>query len=234
MSVHENEAGVAKNSIIESIKKSILDFEKNFPLDSLQRTNFGQQPLITVLTCSDSRVPLYVFGETFNRIFSVENIGNQVKTSEGSILYGLLHLHTPLMLIAGHSDCGALKAASSDYSGEPGAIVRELDNVKRSLHEIQSSAYALQEEPSVKYTQLAELNVDMQVKYMLANTAVARLVEEGSLFIIGTILDLHNVYGQGYGKSYLINYNGVRHLPQLQQIKELKDLTAQMQRLTAV
>jgi len=229
-----NEAGVARISIIESIKEDMLAFEKNFPLDSLQRTNFGQEPLITLLTCSDSRVPLYVFGETFNRIFSVENIGNQVKTSEGSILYGLLHLHTPFMLIVGHSDCGALKAAMSDYSGEPGAIARELDNVKKSLHEIQSSAYTLREEPSVKYTQLAELNVDMQVNYMLANTAVARLVEEGSLSIIGIILDLHNVYGQGYGKSYLINHNGVRNLQQLQQIKELKGLAARMQRLTAV
>ncbi|NLW07573.1 MAG: carbonic anhydrase, partial [Clostridia bacterium] len=152
----------------------------------------------------------------------------------GSILYGLLHLHTPFMLIVGHSDCGALKAAMSDYSGEPGAIARELDNVKKSLHEIQSSAYTLREEPSVKYTQLAELNVDMQVNYMLANTAVARLVEEGSLSIIGIILDLHNVYGQGYGKSYLINHNGVRNLQQLQQIKELKGLAARMQRLTAV
>ena len=175
-----------------------------------------------------------MFLRNFNRIFSVENIGNQVKTSEGSLLYGLLHLHTPLMVVAGHSDCGALKAASSDYSGEPEAIVKELDNVKRSLTEIQSSNYTLSEEPSVKYTQLAELNVDMQVKYILANTAVSGLVEGGDLLILGIILDLHNVYGQGYGKSYLINHNGICETRELLQIKDPNDLSIQVQRLTVV
>ena len=40
----------------------------------------------------------------------VINIGNQVKTGEGSLLYGLLHLHTPVMVVAGRW-CGAIKAA---------------------------------------------------------------------------------------------------------------------------
>jgi len=221
-----------KVSIINSIKEAAVVFEHNFPLDSLQKTNFGQQPSVTLLTCSDSRVPEHVFGESFNRIFSVENIGNQVKTSEGSLLYGLLHLHTPLMMVVGHSDCGAIKAASSDYSGEPEAIVQELDNVKRSLEEIQSSEQILSEEPLVKFTQLAELNVDMQVKYLCGNTSVAQYIKDGSLLIVGIMLDLHNVYGQGYGRSYLINCNGVRDTRKLADIDSLSELS--VKRLTAV
>ena len=71
----------------------------------------------------------------FNRVFTIENIGNQVKTGEGSILYGLLHLGTPFMIVSGHSDCGAIKAASSDYSGEPEALRKELTTVKQSLNQ---------------------------------------------------------------------------------------------------
>ena len=234
MSHFTEEANVDKVSIIKSIKDAMDVFERNFPLDSLQKTNFGQRPSITLLTCSDSRVPVNVFGESFNRIFSVENIGNQVKTSEGSILYGLLHLRTPLMMVVGHSDCGALKAATSDYSGEPDAIIRELDNVTKSLHNLQGSPQILSEDPLVKYTQLAELNVDKQLEYLLANTSVARLVEDGSLFIIGAILDLHNVYGEGYGKSYLINCNGRRDPGKLKEVSYLSDLSVRMRRLTAV
>jgi len=228
------EANVDMIAYIKSIKDAMVAFESSFPLDSLQKTNFGQQPSVTLLTCSDSRVPENVFGQSFNRIFTVENIGNQVKTSEGSLLYGLLHLRTPLMMVAGHSDCGALKAAGSDYSTEPEAIVRELDCVNRSLNEILSSSQALNEEPIVKYTQLAELNVDMQVKYLLGNTSVARLVENGSLSIIGIIVDLHNVYGQGYGKSYLINCNGMRDPNKLKDVGYLSGLSVRMKRLTVV
>ena len=221
-----------KISIIKSIKEAVAVFERNFPLDSMQKTNFGQRPYVTLLTCSDSRVPEHAFGESFNRIFSVENIGNQVKTSEGSILYGLLHLRTPIMIVAGHSDCGAIKAASSDYSGEPGAIVKELDNVKRSLEEIQSGEQILSEEPLVKFTQLAELNVDMQVEYLCGNTSVVRYIKDGSILIVGIMLDLHNVYGQGYGKSYLINCNGMRDTRKLADIDSLSELS--VKRLTAV
>ena len=155
-----------------------------------------------------------------------------MKTSEGSILYGLLHLRTPIMIVAGHSDCGAIKAASSDYSGEPGAIVKELDNVKRSLEEIQSGEQILSEEPLVKFTQLAELNVDMQVEYLCGNTSVVRYIKDGSILIVGIMLDLHNVYGQGYGKSYLINCNGMRDTRKLADIDSLSELS--VKRLTAV
>ncbi len=234
MSQFTEGANVDMIAIIKSIKDAMVAFESSFPLDSLQKTNFGQQPFVTLLTCSDSRVPENVFGQSFNRIFTVENIGNQVKTSEGSLLYGLLHLRTPLMIVAGHSDCGALKAAGSDYSTEPEAIVRELDCVNRSLNEILSSSQTLNGEPIVKYTQLAELNVDMQVKYLLGNTFVARLVEDGSLSIIGIIVDLHNVYGQGYGKSYLINCNGMRDPNKLKDIGYLNGLFVRMKRLTVV
>ncbi len=227
-----NEENNNKLSIIKSIKEAAVVFENNFPLDNLKRTNFGQQPSVTLLTCSDSRVPEHVFGESFNRIFSVENIGNQVKTSEGSLLYGLLHLCTPLMMVVGHSDCGAIKAAGSNFSGEPEAIVKELGNVKRSLEEIQSSEQILNEEPVVKFTQLAELNVDMQVKYLCGNTSVAQLIKDGNLLLVGMMLDLHNVYGQGYGKSYLINCNGVRDTRKLMAIDYLSELS--VGRLTTV
>jgi carbonic anhydrase len=219
------------DNILKSLAQAMSIFENNFPLASLKKTNFNQQPLITLLNCSDSRVPVNIFGDSFNRIFCVENIGNQVKTSEGSIMYGLMHLHTPIMLVVGHSDCGALKAANSDYSKEPEPIIRELNIVKRSLTEI-AYIQPLNEDPQVKFTQLAELNVDMQIRYLLENGSVAELVKNRSLSMIGMVVDLHNVYNEGYGKTYIINLNGEQDPAKIKQLIDQKDLSVQIQRLT--
>lgn len=219
------------DNILKSLAQAMSIFENNFPLASLKKTNFNQQPLITLLNCSDSRVPVNIFGDSFNRIFCVENIGNQVKTSEGSIMYGLMHLHTPIMLVVGHSDCGALKAANSDYSKEPEPIIRELNIVKRSLTEIAYNQ-PLNEDPQVKFTQLAELNVDMQIRYLLENGSVAELVKNRSLSMIGMVVDLHNVYNEGYGKTYIINLNGEQDPAKIKQLIDQKDLSVQIQRLT--
>jgi carbonic anhydrase len=134
--------------IFNDINKGIIYFEQNFPLAQFKEGNFKQHPVITLLTCSDSRMPVDIFGSLFNRIFCVENIGNQVKTSEGSVLYGLFHLHTPLMIIAGHTDCGAINAAESNFADEPEAIRNELSIVKRSLEQArQISRFCLEWKP---------------------------------------------------------------------------------------
>ena len=77
----------------------------------------GQVPVLTVVTCSDSRVHSQLFGFVpDNNIFMVRNIGNQVVNSQGSVDYGLRHLPTKVLLILGHSGCGAIKAARSPIS----------------------------------------------------------------------------------------------------------------------
>lgn len=196
------------NPIIQDLYQSVISFEQNFPLEQFKAGNFKQHPVITLLTCSDARMPVDIFGSLFNRIFCVENIGNQVKTSEGSILYGLFHLHTPLMIIAGHTDCGAINAAETQFEHEPEAIVNELLIVKNSLEKArQLSGFPVESSP-LGASQLAELNVDMQINFLMANNKIAQLVRENHLTLLGVLADLHNVHGNGYGKIYTLNVNG--------------------------
>lgn len=219
--------------VIKSLEDSLVTFQKDFPLEAFAKGNYGQHPVITLLTCSDSRSPVNIFGEIFNRIFSVENIGNQFKTSEGSVLYGLLHLGTPLMIVAGHTDCGAIKAAESNFVDEPMAIRNELSIVKNSLEEgkrLTGLAYDTKEAPLL-YSQLAELNVDMQINYLLANHNVAELVAKKELMLLGVMADLHNVYGNGYGAVYTSNVNGERSIPALQSAAGLGFLADRAKRL---
>ena len=75
-----------------------------------------QTPICTVLSCCDSRAPTSALGtEAPNEIFSVRNIGNQFCNSIGSFRYGLEVLKTPYAIIMGHTNCGAIRGAASDY-----------------------------------------------------------------------------------------------------------------------
>lgn len=74
----------------------------------------GQHPWAIVLTCSDSRVtPELVFGGlTLGELFVIRNAGNVLDTGAlGTIEYGAEHLHAPLIVVMGHTKCGAVAAA---------------------------------------------------------------------------------------------------------------------------
>lgn len=73
----------------------------------------SQQPFAVILSCSDSRVPPeIVFDEGLGDLFVIRNAGHVVdKAVLGSIEYAVGHLKVPLVLVLGHSECGAVKAA---------------------------------------------------------------------------------------------------------------------------
>ena len=73
----------------------------------------SQHPWATVLTCSDSRVsPSWVFDTTPGELFVIRNAGNTAFTEAiASVEYGVSVLKTPLLMVMGHSGCGAVTAA---------------------------------------------------------------------------------------------------------------------------
>lgn len=75
----------------------------------------GQKPVATVLTCSDSRMPVErIFDRGVGEVFVVRVAGNVGGVDEtGTIEYGVGHLKTPLLVVMGHTKCGAVAAAAS-------------------------------------------------------------------------------------------------------------------------
>jgi carbonic anhydrase len=73
----------------------------------------GQNPFAVVVTCSDSRVaPEIYFDQKLGDIFVIRNAGNIADaTTLGSIEYAVEHLKAPLVVVVGHSKCGAVTAA---------------------------------------------------------------------------------------------------------------------------
>ena len=89
-----------------------------------------QQPFAAVLSCSDSRVPVeLIFDQTIGHIFVARVAGN-VASSEviASLEYGAAELGTAVLVVIGHSSCGAVKAAISGKAvpGQISALYRHI------------------------------------------------------------------------------------------------------------
>ena len=93
-----------------------------------------QHPWATIFTCSDSRIsPDWIFDTTPGEIFVIQTAGNTFgKESIGSIEYSVVELNSPLLLIMGHSDCGAVKSAISNTNNTTN-INSIVNNVKKNI-----------------------------------------------------------------------------------------------------
>ncbi len=94
---------------------------------------FGQAPFAAVLTCSDSRViPEAIFHAGIGELFVIRVAGNVVDRHVlGSIQYAVEHLGCPLVLVMGHTNCGAVDAAIRRHAG--GYIRSIVDDIRDAI-----------------------------------------------------------------------------------------------------
>jgi len=159
-----------------------------------------QTPRATVITCADSRVHSQAWDLTpENDDFTVRDIGNQIQNVEGSVEYGVEHLHTPLLLVIGHTGCGAVKAAMGDTSklSEP---------IRKELEHLQVPPTDPNKAPDEAWAEAVVANVNNQVAFSLKR--FNHEVHEGTLTIVGAVYDFRDDLGQGAGKLVVVNVNG--------------------------
>ncbi len=167
----------------------------------------GQRPRATVLTCADSRVHTTAFDTTpENDDFVVRNIGNQLENGLGSLEYGVEHLETPVLLIIGHSGCGAVRAALGDLSTQSEAVKRELEH----LHVPKPKSGQTLE---AAWNEAVVANVHAQVSAAL--THFGARVQQGKLTIVGAVYDFRNDLGHGPGKLNIVDVNGNDEAPRM-------------------
>ena len=99
-----------------------------------ENLSLGQQPFAVVLCCSDSRVaPEIIFDQKLGELFVIRNAGNVVDEDVlGSIEYAVEHLETPLVVVLGHSCCGAV-TATCQGGDLPGHILDIAKRIKPSV-----------------------------------------------------------------------------------------------------
>jgi carbonic anhydrase len=100
----------------------------------------GQRPFACVLGCADSRVsPELVFDHGLGDLFTVRAVGEVLDDAVvGSIEYAVEHLHVPLVVVLGHANCGAVRAAidlvrgNSTITGAINTVARAIEATVRS------------------------------------------------------------------------------------------------------
>jgi carbonic anhydrase len=161
------------------------------PLDaSVLELAGGQSPYAVVLGCSDSRVPIEtIFDQTPGKLFVVRIAGNYLNDDVlGSIEFGVAVLKARLILVLGHTNCGAVTAAvahARDGTTQPGHIAH-------LVTAIAPAAEAAREAPGDWLANAIVENVKRNMREMTAaSKIIAREVSGGDAEVAGGIYQLH-------------------------------------------
>ena len=145
----------------------------------------GQEPIAAILTCADSRVPpLTIFDQRIGDLFVVRIAGNIVGDHAlGSIEYAVAHLHTPLVVVLGHSSCGAVNAvASNDQLG--GHMSTFVPPIQAALKAARNKDGDLIDNAAM------ELAVQMAAKIATAQPIIADYVEQDEIAVVPAFYNL--------------------------------------------
>lgn len=161
-------------------------------VDLAAKENQGNHAYATVLSCSDSRVPVEVlFDAGIMDIFVVRVAGNVAKTDEiGSIEYGLAHVNTPVLVVMGHTQCGAVSAVIDELEGHGHALERNIPPLVEPI--IPAVKRAQSKHPDKHGKELSPLAVQENVwqqisRLFAASPAVRGLVKDGKAKVVGAI-----------------------------------------------
>jgi carbonic anhydrase len=159
----------------------------NQDFNRIKEVAAGQHPFATIVGCSDSRVPNeIIFDQGVGDLFIVRTAG-QVSTyaSWGSIEFAEEVLGAKLIVVLGHTQCGAVNAAVT-LPEVPGHIVTLINAIKPAVTRARMLPHDNLLEASIKE------NVLMQVEQLKSlEPVLAKRVREGSIKIIGAIYHLN-------------------------------------------
>ncbi len=159
------------------------------------RENQADYAYATILTCSDSRVPVErVFDAGVMDLFVIRVAGNVCDTDEiGSIEYGLSHVHTPVLVVLGHTQCGAVTAVTHAMQGHGHALELNIpplvDNIGPAVQRTMAQHVGLQGGELIE--RAIEENVWQAVADLLTRSPSTRqLLIDGKVQIRGAIYDV--------------------------------------------
>lgn len=172
-----------------------LKGEARFPTvqkDVLAALAKAQHPYATIIGCSDSRVPPeLIFDANFGELFVIRVAGNVLSPEvAGSLQYAGIHLRTPLFVVLGHENCGAVQAALAKKfrnAREPARIELLLENILPGLEIIDESA-----EPAAQSQLAVEANVRWTMRQIAESPEGRFRAAEGVYRLVGAIFEIES------------------------------------------
>jgi len=171
----------------------VTDTRTHEALNSQQRRNelaSGQQPFAVILGCSDSRVPAeIVFDQGLGDLFVIRVAGNIVASSQvGSVEFAAVRFNTRLVVVLGHSQCGAVQATLEELQQETANQSRNLrsivDRVRPSVEAL--LATELRHDPAALVQQAVRANIRASANHLRHGSEVLeQLIESNGLLVVG-------------------------------------------------
>ena len=157
----------------------------------------GQEPFAIVLGCSDSRVPAeLIFDQGFGDLFVIRVAGNIVAPSQvGSVEFAASRFGTRLVVVLGHSHCGAVQAALDELEGHPTSDsqnLRSIVNRVRPPLELLLKSRESQDGTTI-FREAVRANVEASANHLRhGSELLERLIRENGLLVVGAEYSLEN------------------------------------------
>jgi carbonic anhydrase len=187
----ESQAAMTPTTALERLKEGNLRFISNATKKrdwsaKIGATASGQFPFAAVLGCMDSRAPIeIILDQGLGDIFSVRVAGNVVNDDElGSLEYAV-KVGTKLILVLGHTSCGAVKGAID------GVQLGNLTGLLAKIHPAVAAANCNSSKDEACVTKVAELNVREALKEVREKSPYLRkYLDDGTVGLVGGIYDV--------------------------------------------
>ena len=155
--------------------------------DMIKKLENGQEPFATIVGCSDSRVPNeMVFDQGLGDLFIIRTAGQvSAAASYGSMEFAVLKLKTKLIVVLGHTECGAVAAAVERPENVPGHIVTLINEIKPAVAKCAHLPgnpvnNAVRQNVIDQVANLRDLEPILHKKYV-----------DGEILIVGAVYDIH-------------------------------------------
>lgn len=182
---------------LQRLREGNYRFSKNLrALDSMSSKTkrvalaAGQEPFAVILGCSDSRVPAeIVFDQGLGDLFVIRVAGNIVAPSQiGSVEFAVSQFGTRLVVVLGHSQCGAIMATLDELSkgsDSPSVNIRAIvDRVKPAVESLMCTN--LKDKPEELINEAVRANVRASANQLRHGSAIIEnLIENDGLLIVG-------------------------------------------------
>ncbi len=194
----ETQASITPMKALDFLKEGNARFVKNLQanrdlLKQANETREGQWPFAVILSCIDSRTSAeLIFDQGLGDVFSIRIAGNVVNTDIiGSIEFACKVAGSKLIVVMGHTSCGAVKGACNHV--EMGNLTELLSKIQPAVYQekltLDSSHRNASNEEFVE--NVATINVKRSVKTIVDRSYILeQMIEEGEIAIIGAKHDL--------------------------------------------
>ena len=186
----------ALDILIEGNKRFTTDREEDKDFRALiQITKDKQHPFASFLSCSDSRAPVeLLFDQALGDIFSVRLAGNIASDKAiGSLEFSSKYLGSKLIVVMGHTACGAVKAACDDFKdGHIGEIINLIKPAIRYEKTVTKKEDRCSSNPDF-VEKINVLNVKAQIETIIRSSDIVDdMLDAHQIGIIGATYDITN------------------------------------------